>query len=584
MNLLTDREFCAALVLSLGHFLWQGLVVAVLSAVATRSLKSASVRYAGLLLAFGVMAISPIVTLVMLAAPARSPSIAPVSPAIRPMAADTLVEVPVATRPTIDGQTDFDPTPQKSGPVPESPPAAQRAPGGFEGEAEPAVPSADSSWRWFAPLMTDVYLLGVMAMLLRLTVGLWGGWRLRRNSMPVSDGALLEALAQQAASLGMRFIPMLAYCERVAVPTVIGILKPTILLPLALTSRLSPDQIEAVLTHELAHLRRYDHLVNLAQRFVESLLFFHPAVWWLSHKIRVEREHCCDDLVVACGAMPLDYAKSLLRVAELSRGAMSRRSVSAVSLLATGQPSTLRQRIARLLGDSAAPQVRLAHSLFVFGLGGTCCLLAWGMTTLVVNKLRGTLACCAVKAPGFGDRRKEMLKDIATLTGGQVIAEELGLKLENVTISDLGRAKTIKVDKDNTTIVDGAGAKEKIKARQSEIRGQIENTTSDYDREKLQERLAKLVGGVAVIKVGAATETEMKEKKARVEDALHATRRPRRRRRSDPRAAGARGPEGERRAEVRRSDHPPLDRGAPPPDRGERRRRRFHHRAEGEGR
>ncbi len=146
------------------------------------------------------------------------------------------------------------------------------------------------------------------------------------------------------------------------------------------------------------------------------------------------------------------------------------------------------------------------------------------LATLVVNKLRGTLQCCAVKAPGFGDRRKEMLKDIAILSGGQVIAEELGLKLENVTISDLGRAKTVKVDKDNTTIVDGAGKKDKIKARQQEIRAQIENTTSDYDREKLQERLAKLVGGVAVIKVGAATETEMKEKKARVEDALHATR------------------------------------------------------------
>jgi chaperonin GroEL len=146
------------------------------------------------------------------------------------------------------------------------------------------------------------------------------------------------------------------------------------------------------------------------------------------------------------------------------------------------------------------------------------------LATLVVNKLRGTLTCAAVKAPGFGDRRKEMLKDIAVLTGGQVIAEELGLKLENVTISDLGKAKTVKIDKDTTTIVDGAGKKEKIKARQQEIRGQIENTTSDYDREKLQERLAKLVGGVAVIKVGAATETEMKEKKARVEDALHATR------------------------------------------------------------
>jgi len=146
------------------------------------------------------------------------------------------------------------------------------------------------------------------------------------------------------------------------------------------------------------------------------------------------------------------------------------------------------------------------------------------LATLVVNRLRGTLNCGAVKAPGFGDRRKEMLKDIATLTGGQVIAEELGLKLENVTLSDLGSAKTIIIDKDSTTIVDGAGDKETIEARQSEIRGQIEATSSDYDREKLQERLAKLVGGVAVVKVGAATETEMKEKKARVEDALHATR------------------------------------------------------------
>jgi chaperonin GroEL len=146
------------------------------------------------------------------------------------------------------------------------------------------------------------------------------------------------------------------------------------------------------------------------------------------------------------------------------------------------------------------------------------------LATLVVNKLRGTLQCAGVKAPGFGDRRKEMLKDIAILTGGQVIAEELGLKLENVTVSDLGRAKRVSIDKDNTTIVGGEGKKDKIKGRIAEIRSQIENTTSDYDREKLQERLAKLVGGVAVVKVGAATETEMKEKKARVEDALHATR------------------------------------------------------------
>jgi chaperonin GroEL len=146
------------------------------------------------------------------------------------------------------------------------------------------------------------------------------------------------------------------------------------------------------------------------------------------------------------------------------------------------------------------------------------------LATLVVNKLRGTLHVCAVKAPGFGDRRKAMLEDIAILTGGKLIAEELGLKLEQVTLKDLGRAKRITVDKDNTTIVDGAGKKADIEARVKTIRAQIEETTSDYDKEKLQERLAKLVGGVAVINVGAATETEMKEKKARVEDALHATR------------------------------------------------------------
>jgi chaperonin GroEL len=146
------------------------------------------------------------------------------------------------------------------------------------------------------------------------------------------------------------------------------------------------------------------------------------------------------------------------------------------------------------------------------------------LATLVVNKLRGTLSCAAVKAPGYGDRRKEMLRDIATLTDGQVISEELGLKLENVTLVDLGRAKRITMDKDNTTLVDGAGAKDKIKARIAEIRTQIENSSSDYDKEKLEERLAKLAGGVAIVKVGAATETEMKEKKARVEDALHATR------------------------------------------------------------
>src|SRR6187549_3493472 len=146
------------------------------------------------------------------------------------------------------------------------------------------------------------------------------------------------------------------------------------------------------------------------------------------------------------------------------------------------------------------------------------------LATLVVNKLRGTLHVAACKAPGFGDRRKAMLEDIAVLTGGQAVTEDLGLKMENLTLADLGRAKRVSIDKDNTTIIEGAGAKDNIEARVKTIRREVEETTSDYDREKLQERLAKLVGGVAVIKVGAATEVEMKEKKARVEDAMYATR------------------------------------------------------------
>jgi chaperonin GroEL len=146
------------------------------------------------------------------------------------------------------------------------------------------------------------------------------------------------------------------------------------------------------------------------------------------------------------------------------------------------------------------------------------------LATLVVNKLRGTLKCAAVKAPGFGDRRKAMLEDIAILTDGKLVSEDLGIKLENIKMTDLGRAKRVTIDKDNTTIIDGAGARKDIEGRVKQIRAQIDETTSDYDREKLQERLAKIIGGVAVINVGAATETEMKEKKARVEDALHATR------------------------------------------------------------
>ena len=211
------------------------------------------------------------------------------------------------------------------------------------------------------------------------------------------------------------------------------------------------------------------------------------------------------------------------------------------------------------------------------------------LATLVVNKLRGTLKVAAVKAPGFGDRRKAMLQDIAILTGGQVISEEVGFKLENTVASDLGTAKRVVIDKDNTTVIDGAGESENIKGRIEEIRVAIDKSTSDYDREKLQERLAKLAGGVAVINVGAATETEMKEKKALVEDALHATRggrrgghRARRWCRAPAHPVGARQAEARPRGRADRRPDPPARARAPDPaDRRERRCRGQHRGGEG---
>ncbi len=211
------------------------------------------------------------------------------------------------------------------------------------------------------------------------------------------------------------------------------------------------------------------------------------------------------------------------------------------------------------------------------------------LATLVVNRLRGGLKVAAVKAPGFGDRRKAMLQDIAVLTGGQAISEDLGIKLENVTLQMLGKAKKVMIDKENTTIVNGAGKKADIEARVSQIKAQIEETTSDYDREKLQERLAKLAGGVAVIRVGGATEVEVKERKDRVDDAMHATprgcrgrhRTGRRRRPAPCLRAAQEDQDPERRPEDRRRDRPQGALRSGPPDRHQRWRRRLGHRRQG---
>ena len=396
---LQDR--CAALVLSFGHFLWIGMLIAVVAAVVARRQTTAANRYGVWLSGLIAMAASPFVTLVVLmaipsvdAVPAStSGALAgePVDATTHGDAADDARRMDALVRPLPDGERVGDGK-QHRDVSEDGRTRASILQGGraANGSTERLPRAADALqrepvwWREYAPVVTSLYLIGVALMGLRLAFGLWGGRRLRNQATLITERSLLDALQRQADALGMTLVPALAYCERVAVPTVLGILKPMILLPVSLASGLAPDQIESVLAHELAHLRRYDHLVNLMQCVIESVLFFHPAVWWVSRRVRDEREHCCDDLVIACGAVPLDYAASLLRVAELSReaeqqrGPTHRRSFAAVSLFATGdRPSTLRQRIARLLGDPVESRVRLRHPWTACGLLAASLSIAW---------------------------------------------------------------------------------------------------------------------------------------------------------------------------------------------------------------
>ena len=207
------------------------------------------------------------------------------------------------------------------------------------------------------------YVAGVLLMLTRLLLGIRGGARLRRQSEPVTDGALFNSLAERSAALGIRTAPTLAWCRQVAVPTVVGVLRPAILLPLSLRSGMTPEQLAVILTHELAHIRRWDPLINVLQRFIEALLFFHPVVWIVSRQMRRERENCCDDLVLANGNDPSGYASTLL---EIARIATTRDSVAAtpslaglVAMGADGQPSELGGRVRRLLGAEQHAAVRL---------------------------------------------------------------------------------------------------------------------------------------------------------------------------------------------------------------------------------
>lgn len=366
---LLDREICAALVMTFAHFIWQGSLIAGLAVFATRMFRTPHRRYLVLVHAFLLMTTSPVITFLI----QPSPNSLEAGRSTHPRAS--------RLAPASDGKRIISSTPQRllSAPdFPQRPLSSGTVSPKMNQDAGPfGTAQMDFDWKRLAPFLTQVYLFGVVLMLIRLSIGLWGGRRLRLLSVPIEDGTLASTFRRHAERLELTWVPVLAYSVHVSVPTVIGVLKPTILLPFAIASGLSPAQLEAVLAHELAHLRRYDHLVNLWQRVAESLLFFHPAVWWISQRIRSERELCCDDLVVACGVIPLDYATTLLRVAELSRTSPADRSLSAVSLLGSGRPSLLRARIARLLSDEVDCPVRLQHRWPILVMLLACTVISW---------------------------------------------------------------------------------------------------------------------------------------------------------------------------------------------------------------
>jgi beta-lactamase regulating signal transducer with metallopeptidase domain len=341
------------LLLTLAHFLWQGLALAAAAWLAMRLLRRApaSTRYGVLTATLAFMVICPVGTYLVLGHPGEQSS------ALSAAVPSDIAE-PAKLRP-MESQGSGESTPSR---FPDSNQAAPVAAptGGVTGDP-PATPAgAEIWWRPLAPAATAVYTAGVVLLLARLLFGLRGGRKLRTNSEAVTEQGLLAALGNRTTALRLRAVPALALCRHVTVPTVVGVLKPTILLPFAVVAELTLGQIEAILAHELAHVRRHDLLVNLLQRLVEAFLFFHPAVWWLSRQIRIEREHCCDDLAVSAGAKPLDYAASLLRVAQLSHSVQPRTAVAAVTAV-TG-PSSLRRRIARLLGAEHEPPVRLVRA------------------------------------------------------------------------------------------------------------------------------------------------------------------------------------------------------------------------------
>lgn len=356
-----DSETCSRVALVLWQVTWSGSFIALLGAAAARwGTRRAATRcwiYCGTLAA--MLALVPLWSLSSFAPPEMRTATSPAPP------------VPANTEST---ET---PLPAQQIPIAHATPAAGTLP-----TAAPAPPSlvmarpersaghGSPVSDWIVRGVTISYAVGLLAMLIRLVIGVWGGERLRSAGRPVEDPSLLDLMARHARRLGLRVIPALRTCERVAAPVVVGLLRPVVLVPASMLTGLTPDQLSIVLTHELAHLRRHDHLVLLGQRIAEVVLFFHPAVWYLSRQIDETREEACDDLVLAQGGDALDYARSLLRVAELRLGP----APPLTALSAEGaSPSVLRRRIARLLGTGDAPAMRLTRTGVVSLLLGLIC-------------------------------------------------------------------------------------------------------------------------------------------------------------------------------------------------------------------
>ena len=356
-----DHAFCVRVVATLAHFLWQGAALALVAAAASLAFRRApsQARYAAFVAALVLMAACPVITFIALGSgPARSPE---------PAALNTSrVQEPRAETCALP----VDPTPSLTGDESPGGPAQLNAlvtvkTGPASAPAQEPRPLSAQSWPWrfdwrpYAAYMTAAYFGAVLAMMARLLVALCGGGRLRRRSEPLTDAAVLEALARQARDLGLRFTPAIACCARVAVPTVVGVIRPMVLLPASVATGLAAEQVELLLLHELAHIRRHDHWVNMLQRLVEAVLFLHPAVWYVSRRIRIEREHCCDDLVVGHVGEARPYAESLVRVAAFAH-AHGGAPAPLAALGAADRSSQLRRRIGRLLG-APTPPVRLAH-------------------------------------------------------------------------------------------------------------------------------------------------------------------------------------------------------------------------------